>query len=996
MKKIYIFILLLFPVMAIAGSVCPPDLTVHANNSDCTATVVLPDPLFGGTCSLPQSVSVTIPGYTVAHNGQHWIAYNLPEGHYTVIYSTHSPCPGYFYCTVQLTVLGGGGLTAVCDMNTVVSLGQNGVGRVYAETFNDHSNSTCGDIVEIKVRRLHQGWCPPGVKDDTQFGPYVEFCCEDIQNNPISVVLRVRDSHGQVNECTAYVYVEDRIPPVIYCLPDITVDCDYPINYNNLSEFGTIRKLQSQCGPIYVGGQFCGYDGYVVDNCDVNIIESFTVELNDCGLGYIKRLFKAIDPSGNVSSCVQRIYIRDRYPFSASNITWPSDVTINECHPSNVGPEVTGKPTYHHTTCSILAVTYVDQIYTYVGTNSDACMKILRTWKVLDCCQWDRFSGKGLFTHVQEIRITDGEAPVFLDCNDIDICATDVNGCSGYIELNPQVEDCTPQEHISWNVYIDYGNDGTIDLVRHQSDVSGYYPFGTHKITWEANDGCRNTSTCTRLITIRDCQKPTPVCYASIATVVVETGGTVRVDAKVHDAGSFDNCTSNENLRFSFSTDASDNIKIFSCDDLGVNVIPIYVTDEAGNQSSCFVRLDIQDNHGNCLDSLTVHLSGAIMTPEGEGVENVSLSVLHPDFGEHLITSNENGEFEYASYTDLSNFESVMVMPLRADNPLNGVTSFDLFLMHKMMLGDLQFDNAYQQIAADINNDGRFTAVDLVELKNLILGHHSDFLSNLSWRFIDGMIEFDEQNPLNFSEMQFVDLPEYNSRFIGVKIGDMNQDAVASGAADSRSSNFVDFVIEDRYVTAGEDVEFTIQLPENAPLAYQLYIENYNYYSISKLISGEKEDNSFINNDFASVVYFDGNHGNEITVTIRPSINGYLSDIVRLADVRPSLMTDGNYEESQIVLRFNNVYESTELLVDVAPNPMDNSTQLYISSPEDQSAEIQMYNVNGNLVLNKVIHLTKGKNAISLGTDLYDLTAGVYYINVKSNKTSVKKTVVKM
>lgn len=996
MKKLYFLILFFLPFMAMASIPCPPAMTVYADGYDCTATVILPNAPWGGSCASPSNCTVTIPGQTVTHNGQHWVAHNLPAGNYTVYYTTTPSC--YYSCSMNLHVIGGGNVTAICDQNTVVSLGQNGTGRVFAETFNDHSNSNCGNIVDIKVRRVYQGWCPPGVKDDTQFGPYVEFCCEDINSSPIKVILRVTDSQGNSNECSAYVHVQDRIPPVMHCLPDITVDCDYPINLNDLSEFGTIRKHQSHCGPIYVGGQHCGYDGYVVDNCDVYITESYTLDMNDCGVGTIRRKFTATDPSGNTTYCVQRIHIRDRYPFNRNNIHWPRDVSINECHPENVSPAVTGEPTYDHVACSMLAVTYTDYVFSYVGSNTDACMKILREWKVLDCCQYDRYGNRGVFTHTQTIKINDNEAPVFLDCSDIVINANDVNDCSGYVELRPQVEDCTPIEDISWTVWIDYDNNGTVDVIRHQRDVSGYFPFGTHKVTWQANDGCKNTSTCTRLVTIKDNVKPTPVCYASIATVVMENSGVVYVNAKVHDAGSWDNCTSSENLRFSFSSDASDNVRAFTCDDLGINEIPIYVTDESGNQSRCYVRLDIQDNNGVCLDSLTVHLAGSITTDSGDGVSDVALSVVHPQFGEYLINSDENGYFEHASYTDMSHVDSVLVMPLRVDDPLNGVTSFDLFLMHKINLGDIDFSGPYQEIAADINNDGRFSTIDLVELKNLILGQQSDFNNNLSWRFVNGMTPLDEDNPFDFSEAQYVSLPEFDSKFIGIKIGDMNLDAVASGSADSRSTSSVEFTVEDRLVTAGEIVEFSIMLSENNPLAYQLYLANNEDIEVKNIETGSASQNSFISENFASVIHYGepGVEANEIKVRITSAVNAYLSDLIRISDVRPSLMISDDFTESTINLRFSNKFDLDEMVVDVAPNPIVNSARVYITSPQEQVAELQMYNVNGVKVLEKTITLEKGKNIIQLDADLNNLNAGVYYIGVKNDVTTVKKTILKM
>lgn len=996
MKKFYFLLFVFSPFIAFATVPCPPDMTVYADGPDCTATVILPDVPWGGTCGIYYNCSVTISGQQVEWDGSNWVAYNLPAGNYTVEYASVANCHYPYYCTMNLRVLGGGNVSAVCDANTVVSLGQNGVGRVYAETFNDHSNSSCGEITHIEVRRVHQGWCPPGVKDDTSFGPYVEFCCADIGNNPIKVILRVTDSQGNTNECSAYVYVQDKIPPRIYCLPDITVDCDYPIDLNDLSEFGTIRHQQSHCQPIYVGGHHCGYDGYVTDNCDVAVTETHFSEINECGTGWIKRIFTATDDYGNSTHCIQFIYIKSSYPFNAHHINWPQNMTVYDCSPEDLSPAITGEPTFSNVACTMVASTYSD--LEFIFNDNEACMKILREWKVIDWCNYNSHTGRGLYTHLQTIKITDGEAPVFLDCDDINVCPTDVDGCKGYVELYPQVEDCTPQDKITWKVWIDYDNNGNVDQILDYGDISGYFPYGTHKITWEANDGCGNRSTCTKLVTIRDCNKPTPVCYSSIATVVMENSGLVQLNARVHDAGSWDNCTTSNNLRFSFTPNPADSLKTFTCDDLGINEIPIYVTDAAGNQSKCNVRLDIQDNKGACLDSLTVHMQGIVATEAGNGISDVHFSVLHPDLGEFIISSNEQGEYAYASYTNLSGFDSVMVMPLRTDHPLNGVTSYDLFVMHKINLGDFQFESPYQLIAADVNNDGRFSTFDLVELKKLILGQYQDFQDNLSWRFVDGMEAVDEDNPLDFNDMQMLTLPELNSRFVGVKIGDMNLDANPAGEAQIRSSGVVEFLIEDQYVKAGESIEFDIQIPEVQTEAFQLFIKNERLYSVETLTINGDPDNTYMNEEYAGMVYFKGadKAGSTIQVRIKPAINGYLSNMIQLSELRPSLLAEGNNEEKEIILRFNNYLEADELQVNVIPNPITVSTEIHITSPENQEANLSMYNVNGTQVLQKNIRLNDGQNVVKLDSDLIDLSAGVYYISISTDKNTVRKTVVKM
>ena len=74
--------------------------------------------------------------------------------------------------------------------------------------------------------------------------------------------------------------------------------------------------------------------------------------------------------------------------------------------------------------------------------------------------------------------------------------------------------------------------------------------------------------------------------------------------------------------------------------------------------------------------------------------------------------------------------------PIKNINPSNGVSTFDLVLISKHILGTAPFTNCFQHIAADVNKNGQATTFDLVELRKIILGIYSSFPSNTSWRFI--------------------------------------------------------------------------------------------------------------------------------------------------------------------------------------------------------------------------------------------------------------------
>jgi hypothetical protein len=71
------------------------------------------------------------------------------------------------------------------------------------------------------------------------------------------------------------------------------------------------------------------------------------------------------------------------------------------------------------------------------------------------------------------------------------------------------------------------------------------------------------------------------------------------------------------------------------------------------------------------------------------------------------------------------------ITPVKDDNPLNGVTTYDLVLMSKHILGIEPLGSPYKMIAADANKSNSITTFDIVELRKLILGIYKNCQTTL-------------------------------------------------------------------------------------------------------------------------------------------------------------------------------------------------------------------------------------------------------------------------
>jgi hypothetical protein len=130
--------------------------------------------------------------------------------------------------------------------------------------------------------------------------------------------------------------------------------------------------------------------------------------------------------------------------------------------------------------------------------------------------------------------------------------------------------------------------------------------------------------------------------------------------------------------------------------------------------------------------------------------------------------------------------EDFVITPEKDTLPLNGVSTFDLVLIRRHILGADTLDSPYKIIAADINKSGAVSTFDIVEIRKLILVINTSFPNNTSWRFVDASYVF--PNPSNpfaepFPESIFVnDLinDELDVNFVAIKIGDVNNSVVTS------------------------------------------------------------------------------------------------------------------------------------------------------------------------------------------------------------------------
>ncbi len=1111
------------------------DFEVSTNPWGCEADVDIPHPWeLHDNCDTDPTYYVTGPVGTTAlcpgcpgnEGNDKWVLLGAPKGVHNVTYNAVDCCGNTTSQTVLLTVADKTAPVASAFQNLVVSLtssgtNNDGLAKLYAHQVNNGSHDGCSEV-HIEIRRDSDN-CdirgnatynadghpqdgspnPTSPNYDPDNGEHVKFCCADLTEidpetgRPYGIVkvwLRVWDdgnmsgAYGDVvngqsdnyNETWANVRVDDKLAPAIVCPPDVVLTCD--MDYTDLSMTGEAEAFGT-CAGIAVE------------------YRDLVVNLDACGAGFVIRRWNI---EGNTSLfCDQRIDLTALAPFDG-NINWPRDREVDGC-PDEVDG---GEPGWTAGPCDVIGYTVESDTFDF---EDGACFKILNHFTVIDWCQYEPnapgWNGEGLYEHTQVIKVFDDTRPEILDCDD-KMFSLDAN-CEHVLTLtnsanDPGSENC-PTSWLKWQVLVDTWADGTIDYefssflpsndsqfndtngngipdiyvaaTANDGEISITVPevisgnMSNHKVEWYVTDGCGNNRSCKYDIMVVDKKAPTPYCI-NISSAVMENG-MVELWASDFNVNSFDNCTAQEDLLYTFdelapqitdtiiqnrllnvgvshyfnangfvdwngdggaypvakaSTIAAYNNgelqlwmpelqtsgMVYTCDDFPQAEVHMTVWDEKLNSDFCVVYLTLADNQGACDPTGGSRVSGNISTEVGTPLSgaNVYVDAVMPEYPK-ATTTNASGDYAFNNLANGNDFQ------LSAANDIdykNGVSTLDLVLIQRHILGLTNLDSPYKLIAADINNSESITASDLTQLRKLILGLYvnDDLPDNESWRFVVEGSSMDASNPWPFVELNDISGLSSNrdsENFVAVKIGDVNGSVelnAKGGDSEVRSSRVINLQSEDREVEAGEEVRLVLSSGDFADVyGYQftMNLEGMIYGGVESglldiassnvgVISSDQITMSW--NSRESVSSLDGE--SLFTIVLVAERSGRLSDMVGISSdvTRAEVYTGDNLSVGGIELNLTGTteVEASYALGQNEPNPFSGNTEIVYSLPESSSAVFTVYDVTGKVVMERELRGERGVNVIRVEEKSLN-GAGVYYYQLSSGDyTATRKMIV--
>ena len=421
------------------------------------------------------------------------------------------------------------------------------------------------------------------------------------------------------------------------------------------------------------------------------------------------------------------------------------------------------------------------------------------------------------------------------------------------------------------------------------------------------------------------------------------------------------------------------------------------------------------------IDEVTVQASCTSPTPEGGLIAGevktgfgASLKDVEIYYGDDPLFNAYFGQTNTASDGSYG-FEEVVhgrdyhITAYDNKDHRNGVSTLDLILIQKHILGLKPFESPLQWIAADANRSESLTARDLVELRKLILGLHEKLPRNTSWRFgnADALPSLD--SPWGLQEM--ISIPGYSAdhehaNFVGVKIGDINGDADLNlhgdGSVGFRSKDQLQLRFVDQWLESGEIAEVDIIAGSSAQLyGLQMALEGQGVEVVG--ITSEVmaiADGAWLRNGGVAISWSDARpvvitSGEALlTLQVRVTSNGNLSDKILLNSdaIRPEGYVGENLSIVGLSLQAQSMNNASPeaLTLGAAPNPFTNRTTLLIDTDSDEEVTVELYSATGQLMTTDRVACTPGRNTYELFAPAAGGSAGVFIVRVKSNKQTAE------
>jgi hypothetical protein len=676
--------------------------------------------------------------------------------------------------------------------------------------------------------------------------------------------------------------------------------------------------------------------------------------------------------------------------------------------------------------------TFYDELYMTQDCDPDADAGLYT--------DWDDYSYYQAFQYTQIIKVYDDVRPVVTgatakfcirdgaDCKaNLKMVINGKDNCSDKVTLETNVLMIAPYQTLkasdmltfdakTWSTK-DLGN-GNFEI-----NVKDLAPLGVHDLIVVVRDECGNLSVPTRIpFTIADCKGPAPICINGLSTDLMSdgnSGGMMAVWASDFVASKIYDCNGQgpevkDGLKlvtkYSLNRVGSPKDKNvtginLSCADKGkVVLVELHAWDEVGNDDFCVTYIEVQDNRKVCPgpEGASGSIAGTISTEGSANLQGASITL--SGAASQTATTAANGAY---SFVNLAKGGDFTVTPQLDKNHLNGVSTFDLVLIQKHILGVVALNSPYKMIAADVNNSKSITTLDLIALRKLILNIDQTFQNNTSWRFVDATYKFpNASNPWAAAFPEVVSINDMatntTANFVAIKVGDVNASATVSSAtaAEVRTAGTLEINAAEAALKAGQEysVEFSAaDLKHVQGYQFALNLDKRKVELVDIVYGVAKAENFGL---FASEGIIttswngEAKQGALFTLVLRAKADAQLSNTLSLNRIVAPEAYNANNDQLDLALKFNAAVVSNGFeLKQNAPNPFNGETLISFNLPKATAATLTISDVTGRILKSVRANYAKGLNQVSLKASDLNASGVLYYTLEADDFTATKKMI---
>lgn len=408
----------------------------------------------------------------------------------------------------------------------------------------------------------------------------------------------------------------------------------------------------------------------------------------------------------------------------------------------------------------------------------------------------------------QVITVRDDVPPLISGTEQISVAGTGVD-CTGDMSYSFRVsEACSPDQlriAVSWDKFADGLPDDAFNGI-----VQGNYPaykvlarlpFGSHRITLRIEDGCGNFSEKKILVTVADRRAPDFKCINSIILNLAPIAPGIDADQD----GDTDQAAVTlwaEELISSPAKDCSFDVRYslhraeaieagveqpnpnqraitLTCDDRPTVLMYVYAWDASGNYALGETFVLLNDANGQfCQKKGAASISGSITLPDGKKLSGVDVVLS----GEKIVLE-QTDSVGFFSFPELKTGAAYTLQAKLDSQCKEGVSTHDIVAIYRHILGKTPFTQPRQYLAADVDESGAVTVLDIIKIRRVILGLDSCFLSAPAWQLYNAeAMPPPTENPLGKpmeKKIRILNLTEnvLNRNFTAIKTGDVTGDA---------------------------------------------------------------------------------------------------------------------------------------------------------------------------------------------------------------------------